>query len=314
MSSGSLVTGGAGFIGASLVGSLVSEGSPVTVIDQVPWEEAHRLRDLPSDLLTYHAVEIRDPSELREIVAGHRFVYHLSSNTENRADRATFLADYTVTAGGTVTLLEALRGSAPEAVLLTSSQLVYGAAHGVLDEGSTPPRPQSPFAAGKVAAEAFLSSYAHEVGFRSVAARLSNIIGPEMKRGIVYDLVGNVRRDPTHIRVLGDGRQTRSYLDIDDCVAALRVAVERCTERFEAVNVCNHDATSATTVAEIVREECPGDDRPELCFSGGEQGWTGDIPTLKVAPARLASWGWNPRLDSGEAVRRTVQAMFKEGP
>ena len=250
----SLVTGGAGFIGANLVSSLIADGHPVTVIDQVPWREARRLHHLPTDLLTYHAVDLQDPSRLRDVVVGHDHVYHLASNTENRVGRATPLADFTVTAGATVAILEALGDAKPEAVILTSSQLVYGLTDGILDEGSIPPRPNTPFAAGKVAAEAFVSAYAYEFGFRSVAARLSNIIGPGLGRGIVHDLVVNLRRDPAHVRVLGDGRQTRSYVHVDDCVAALRLAAERCVASFEAVNVCNRDVTSAAAVAEIVRK------------------------------------------------------------
>ncbi len=306
-----LVTGGAGFIGACLVAALTADGSPVTVVDRMPWSRAHRLHGIPSDLLTYHAADIRDASALRGIVAGHRYVYHLSSNTENRPDRAESMADFSVTAGGTVALLEALRGEKVEAVVLTSSQLVYGGATGRIDEGGTPPCPLTPFAAGKVAAEAFLSCYAHELGFRSVAARLSNIIGPRMGRGIVHDLVRNLDRDSSHIRVLGDGRQTRSYLHVDDCVRGLRAAMERCSEPFEAIHVCNRDTTGAAEVARIVAQEYPGGS-PEIRFTGGEQGWAGDVPTLRVLPERLVSWGWEPHLDSDRAVRVTARAMFRE--
>ncbi len=314
VSSGSsiLVTGGAGFIGANLVASLIADGEPVTVVDQVTWQEARRLHHLPTDLLTYHAVDLQDVELLRDVLARrYSSVYHLASNTENRADRAAPYADFRITAGATVAVLQALTGSLPDAFVLASSQLVYGTVDGALDENGTPPRPNTRFGAGKLAAEAFLSAYAHEFGFRSVAARLSNIIGPGLRRGILHDLVAHLGQDPTRVQVLGDGRQSRSYLHVDDCVAALRLAARECVAPFEAVNVCNHDVASAAKAAEIVREEYPGSGRPEVVFGGGRQGWAGDIPTLEVKPARLTAWGWCPALGSAEAIRMTVRALFE---
>lgn len=309
----SLVTGGAGLIGASLVASLIADGEPVIVVDQVPWPKARRLHDLPTDLLTYHAIDLQDADRLRDVLASrHSHVYHLASNTENRADRAAPDADYRITAGATVAVLQALAGSPPDAFVLASSQLVYGLSDGALDEDDTPPRPNTRFGAGKLAAEAFLSAYAHECGFRSVAARLSNIVGPGLRRGILYDLVAHLGQDPTQVRVLGDGRQSRSYVHVDDCVAALRLAARECLAPFDVVNVCNHDVASAATAAEIVREEYPGPGRPEVVFGGGRQGWAGDVPTLEVKPARLTAWGWNPALSSADAIRATVRALFEE--
>lgn len=307
-----LVTGGAGFIGSSLVRALLDQGHVVSVVDQIPWSRAERLHGLATPgQLTYHQADIRDAEQLRTFAPDHKVIYHLSSNTENRADRAARTADFDITTGGTVALLEALVGHTGTTVVLTSSQLVYGRAldSTLLDEETTVPRPTSRFAAGKLAAEAFLRAYGDELGLRTAVCRLSNIIGGQMRRGIVYDFVQRLADDPHTITVLGDGRQDRSYLHIDDCVSALMTAAASADANCPVFNVSNLDTTTAAQVAQIVAEEFPHG-HPAISYTGGERGWNGDIPVLRVRPIALADRGWSPIHSSNDAVRVTAKSLF----
>ncbi|MCG5211973.1 NAD-dependent epimerase/dehydratase family protein [Streptosporangium soli] len=309
-----VVTGGAGFIGAALVTALRRDGTPVTVIDRVPWEEADRLHPLRGDGLTYHFADVRDAERLRPLLADSEVVYHLSANTENRGDRAGRTADFTDTVGGTVALLEALTapGAArvPTRVVLTSSQLVYGSAPDgdPVTERTGVPRPTTRFGAGKTAAEAFLRAYAHECGLTTAVGRLSNIVGPGMRRGIVSDLVNRLDDGTERIQLLGDGRQTRSYLHVDDCVAALRT-LSTTDAPFSIFHVCNSDAITARRVAEIIAAESPHG-TPSITCAGGEEGWRGDVPTLRLRPDALRSLGWSPVRTSEQAVRHTARALL----
>jgi UDP-glucose 4-epimerase len=320
-----VVTGGAGFIGAALVAALRRDGVPVTVIDRMPWADAGRLHPLRAGTgdgggLSYHVADVRDPDRLRPLLAGAEVVYHLSANTENRGDRAGRTADFTDTVGGTVGLLEALTatpGAAPARVVMTSSQLVYGPTpdDSAITEQTGVPRPTTRFAAGKTAAEAFLRAYAHEHELPAAAGRLSNIVGPGMRRGIIPDLVRRLADTPERIQVLGDGRQTRSYLHVDDCVAALRVLATAGTDTgapFSVFHVCNSDAISAQRVAEIIAAEYPHG-TPSVGRTGGRQGWRGDVPTLRIRPDALRALGWRPRRTSEQAVRDTARALLRGG-
>ncbi|MGW8526554.1 MULTISPECIES: NAD-dependent epimerase/dehydratase family protein [Nocardiopsidaceae] len=311
-----VVTGGAGFIGAALVSALLHDGVPVAVVDRAPWQDAVRLHGLAgTGELTYHAADMRDIEQLEPLFSGTTHVYHLSANTENRSDRAGRTADFTDTVGGTIALLEALREAPrPVNVVMTSSQLVYGPVPEgtTVAEGSGLLRPTTRFAAGKAAAEAFLEAYANECGLQAAVGRLSNVVGPGMGRGIIADLVRRLHDDPGEIRLLGDGRQTRSYLHVRDCVAALRAvaaAAESDGGDFSVFHVCNQDAISAHRVAEIVAEEFP-DGTPEITYEGGRQGWRGDIPSLLIRPEALEEHGWRPRSTSEEAVRETARALL----
>jgi UDP-glucose 4-epimerase len=306
-----LVTGGAGFIGASLIRRLCERGTPVTAVDRLPRARATRLHGLGREQgLTYVEAGLDDGELLARAAAGHATVFHLAANTENRSDRAGSEADVRQTVAGTAALLRALEPLPEATIVIASSQLVYApAAEGEwITEASGRVAPATPFAAGKVAAEAFLQAHCREHGHRGAVCRLANVVGPEMLRGIVRDLVAEVEADPRRLRVLGDGRQTRSYLHVDDCVEALILAAEQ-PHGHAVYNVCNLDAISAATVAEIIAGEVAGEP-PEICFEGGERGWRGDVPTLRVRPEALLGVGWRPSMGSGAAVRATARAML----
>jgi UDP-glucose 4-epimerase len=312
MSAKVLVTGGAGFIGSVLVSDLIARGAGVTVLDAVPWADAWRLQELDASAFAYTTVDTRDLDALAGVVGGHDIVFHLSSNTENRAALADADADYTVTVGGTVSLLRALAAAPPAVMVLASSQLVYGAAAGRITEQTPTSGPRSRFAAGKLAAEAFLSAYAYEYGMRAAACRLSNIVGSGMRRGIVHDFVRRLRVEPDRLRVLGNGQQTRSYLHVSDCVSALLVVGGAAKDGFATYNVCNMDTTSAASVAEIVAEAWPGHKRPVVEVDQGEKGWADDVPTLLVRPERLQRLGWRPRYGSDDAVRQAAIGLIAD--
>lgn len=317
-----LVTGGAGFIGSALVESLIADGVHVCVLDARPADEVELVaRFGDTGRLTYRPGDVLDADLLDEAVADQDVVFHLASNTENRGDRAARMADVRLTLGGTVALLEALArrhdshasGASLPTVVLTSTQLVYEGSNIPITERTGRIRPTSRFAAGKVSAEAFLHAYAAELDFPVAVCRLSNIVGPSMRRGIVYDLVRKVADGPAELRVLGNGRQTRSYLAVDDCVRALRVAAKHATPSVDVFNVCNEDATSAFDVAKIVATASAVPTLP-VKAEAQDNGWRGDVATLAVEPERLRQLGWRPTLGSDAAVRETVQQMMKGMP
>lgn len=314
-----LVTGGAGFIGSSLVRHLLTEGRRVTVADRVRWRDArllHGVRDGPPDAgkLRYVEADITSAEACRKLVTGQSVIFHLASNTENRAALAVRDTDSAVTLGGTITMLEAAAGADTEAFILASSQLVYGSGNtGVVPEDQAV-RPESRFAAAKAAAEAFLSAYARESGFRGVACRLSNVVGEHMRRGVVFDLASQLARDPARLTVLGDGRQARNFLYVDDCVTALLAASEHGASEhgagpFDVFNVCGAETTSIARVAEIVCAES-GAAGVAVRFGSGASGWAGDVPVLEMSAARLRACGWRPQVGSDEAVRRMARAVL----
>lgn len=297
-----LVTGAAGFIGTALTRALLARDYAVTMLDlrPVPVEHLHARQQV---------LDIRDRDQLAGAVGRHDVVFHLAANTENRPGLASRWDDYDITVGGTVALLDALSANPPNVTVLTSTQLVYGTSAGAADELTTALRPATAFAAAKAAAEAFLCAYAEGTGTRTMACRLANVVGPGVVRGVVADLVAHLRRDPLRLRVLGDGRQRRTFLHVDDCVSALLTAADAPGSGPAVFNVSNRDSITVAEIARVVADCCP-DGTPEIEFVGGSA-WQGDATTLHPDPGRLLDLGWQLTRTSQEAVRSAARAMFE---
>jgi UDP-glucose 4-epimerase len=241
-------------------------------------------------------------------------VFHLAANTENRPGLAGRWDDYDITVGGTVALLEALSAAPPTVTVLTSTQLVYGPSAGAADELTWHCGRRPCSRRRKLAAEAFLCAYAERTGARAVACRLANVVGPGVGRGVVADLAAQLRRDPRCLRVLGDGRQRRTFVHVDDCVSALVTAATApdAGTALAAYNVSNRDSITLAEVARVVANCCPAG-TPRIEFTGGSA-WQGDATALHPDPGRLLGRGWQLTHTSREAVRSAARALFASAP
>jgi UDP-glucose 4-epimerase len=157
-------------------------------------------------------------------------------------------------------------------------------------------------------------AYAHTYGFNTIIFRLANIVGPRSRHGIVYDFIEKLHRNPRELEILGDGTQAKSYLYIDDCVEAMlfsSVKPSRCVEVF---NLGSEDRIDVVSIARIVIEEMGLKNVP-FRFTGGVdggRGWKGDVKYMLLAVDRLKSLDWKPKLNSVEAIRKTVKSLLQE--
>lgn len=191
-------------------------------------------------------------------------------------------------------------------IVFASSSTVYGDAEQLpTPEDYGPLKPISVYGASKLACEALLSSYSHTYGFKSIALRYANVVGPRHSRGVIYDFVRKLRANPRRLEILGDGTQTKSYIWIEDAVEATLLAWEKTPEGFEVYNVGSEDAISVREIANIVVEEM-GLKNVEYIFTGGVaggRGWVGDVKYMHLDIAKLRKLGWEPKYSSAEAVR-----------
>jgi len=147
-----------------------------------------------------------------------------------------------------------------------------------------------------------------------IILRPANVVGPKCSHGVVHDFVKKLEADSSHLEILGDGTQSKSYLHIDDCVDAIIKAYESNGDHVEIFNVGTDDQVSVARVAEIVVEEM-GLDGVDFRFTGGVdggRGWIGDIKSMLLETSRIKSLGWRPKLSSAEAIRFTVKQIMKQ--
>jgi len=166
------------------------------------------------------------------------------------------------------------------------------------------------YGSAKLADEAFISTYAHSYRIQSWVVRFANIVGPYQRGNVVPDCIEKLDADPTELEVFGDGRQEKSYMHVTDCIDAMAHVVAHSDEPYNVFNLGTETTTAVTTIADIVADELGID--PTYQFTGGDRGWTGDVPRMRLSIEKLSDLGWEPSCSSDAAVRRGAQALIEE--
>jgi len=299
-----LVTGGAGLIGSPLVSRLAGDNE-VTVVDNL--SNGSRA-SLPEDV-EFVEGDITDEAVVADVVTDDLdAVFHLAADKYVNTDQPREQMEVNETM--TYNLLERMDEAGVENILFTSSSTVYGEAPRPTPEDYAPLEPISVYGVTKLAEEGLLSVYAHSHDFTVWNFRFANIVGPRYGAGVVPDFVYKLREDPDSLTILGDGRQEKSYMHVEGCVDAMCHVVEHARADMNTFNLGTRTTTSVTRIADIVSDEMGID--PDYEYTGGDRGWTGDVPKMRLSIEKLAALGWEPSLSSDESVRQGVRDVLSE--
>jgi UDP-glucose 4-epimerase len=297
-----LVTGGAGLIGSALLDRIAPDND-VTVVDDL----SNGVRESVPESVTFVEGDITDPAVLADtLTAEFDAVFHLAADKYVNTDRPREQMERNETM--TFNVLERMDEVGVEKILFTSSSTVYGEAPRPTPEDYAPLEPISVYGATKLAEEGLLSTYAHSHDFTVWNFRFANIIGPRYGAGVVPDFVYKLTEDPESLTILGDGRQEKSYMYVDDCIDAMCHVVEQASQPMNTYNLGTRTTTSVTRIADIVSEEMGLD--PSYEYTGGDRGWTGDVPKMRLSIEKLSALGYEPSLSSDEAVRQGVRDLL----
>ncbi|AAL80526.1 UDP-glucose 4-epimerase [Pyrococcus furiosus DSM 3638] len=312
-----LVTGGAGFIGSHLVDALMERGYRVRVLDDLSAGSLKNIEQwLDNSRFEFIKGDMRDPNIVKEAVEDVDIVYHLAANPEVRISAQSPELLYETNVLITYNLLQAIKDSNVKYLIFTSSSTVYGDAKVIpTPEDYGPLEPISVYGGAKLAAEALISGYAHIFEFHAVVFRLANIIGARANHGVIYDFINKLKKNPEVLEILGDGTQRKSYLHVSDTVEGMLHIFEYFKKEgkiYDVYNLGNEDWITVKEIAEIVSEEMGLN--PEFRFTGGVdggRGWKGDVKFMLLDITKAKSTGWKPKMNSYEAVRRTVRELLK---
>ena len=308
-----LVTGGAGFIGHALLERLLERGDDVIVLDDLStampdWDAPFDAERRIGRLRFVHA-GIADLDALADAAAGTDLVIHLAANTDIAGGYADPRLDRDGCVLGTWNVAEAMRRTGVRRILYASSGVVYGPTDGApTSERHAPLQPQSHYAAGKLAGEAILSGFAHLYGWRALAFRFGNTLGPRSNHGVVHDFVVKLLRDPDRLEILGDGRQAKPYVAVDDVAGAILHAETHAPDRpFGIYNVGTDGVVTVDRVADLVIEALGL--RPDAVgrrYTGTGGGWHGDTARVEFDMGALRALGWRPTHTAEAAIRRAA--------
>ena len=300
-----VVTGGAGFIGSHLSERLLEAGATVTVIDDL---SNGREAWLPAGA-TFVEGDVREASVLeRAIDESVDAVFHLAARKAVNDPRPT--EQFEANTGMTLAVLERMAAVGVDHVGFTSSSTVYGEAPRPTPE-DYPPAPISMYGAAKVAEESLLARYVHAHDMTAWIYRFANIVGPRLQSGaVIVDFIDKLLEDPDALEILGDGRQEKSYLSVEACVDGMLHVVKRAPDGRSAFNLGTRSTTSVVGIADIVSDVMGVD--PTYSFTGGDRGWTGDVPKMRLSIEKLRALGWEPGESSDEAVRSAAERLLDQ--
>jgi UDP-glucose 4-epimerase len=303
------VTGGAGFIGSNVVDRLLADGHAVTAYDNL---STGQRRFLAEALLkpSFRLVEgdVLNETKLADAIAGHDFVFHFAANADVRFGTDHPRRDLEQNTIATYNVLEAMRRAGIKRIGFSSTGSVYGEPD-VFPTPETCPFPvqTSFYAASKLAGEALIQAYAAGFGFQGYIFRFVSILGPRYSHGHVFDFYRQISQHPDHIKVLGNGKQRKSYLYVRDCVDAMLAVIAKGREPVNIFNLgteeyCAVDDSIGWITAKLGVS-------PRRDYAGGERGWIGDSPFIFLDTTKVRSLGWKPKLSVRQGVEATVEYL-----
>jgi len=304
-----LVTGCAGFIGSNLVDRLLANGCFVMGIDNFSTGQRKFLNGaLGNSRFKLIEGDLLDIESLKSWVASTDLVFHFAANADVRFGTENPRKDLEQNTIVTYNVLEAMRANGIKRIAFSSTGSVYGEAAVIpTPENAAFPIQTSLYGASKLAGEGLIAAYCEGFGFQSWIFRFVSILGERYTHGHVFDFYKQLRDDPTQLRVLGNGKQRKSYLYIQDCIDAILLAMEKAADK---VNVFNLGVDSYVEVNDSIGciSEALGV-KPRLEYTGGDRGWIGDNPFIFLDTARIRALGWKPKLNIREGVVKTVEFL-----
>jgi nucleoside-diphosphate-sugar epimerase len=220
----SIVTGGAGFIGSTLVRRLLQEGHEVGVIDNLCTGNLRNLREV-EHAIHFHEADLRDPAAITSVIKGANFVFHLGALPSVPKSILDPVSSHQSNIDGTFNLFKAAVDGGAGRVIYAASSSAYGDTEALPKTESMMPRPKSPYAVQKLVGEYYASAFSSCFGLETVSLRFFNVFGPRQDPTSVYSGVLSIflnclidRRRPT---IYGDGEQSRDFTFVEDVVSLM---------------------------------------------------------------------------------------------
>ncbi len=305
------ITGCAGFIGSNLTDKLLKAGHEVVGYDNFSTGFAEFLQEATqSSRFTLVKGDLLDRDTLTKAMSNIDFVFHLAANADVRFGTHHPHKDLEQNAIATFNVLEAMRMNKVKRIAFASTGSIYGEAAVIPTPEHAPfPVQTSLYGASKLAAEGLIQAYCEGFDFQSYIFRFVSILGERYTHGHVFDFYKQLLKNPQQLTVLGNGKQRKSYLYIQDCLDAMLWAIENAQDKINIFNLGTDEYCQVTDSIGWICEYLGLN--PERTYTGGERGWIGDNPFIFLDVARIQKLGWKPKLSIREGVMQTIQYLHQ---
>lgn len=304
-----IVTGGAGFIGSHLVDRLLKDGNEVIVIDNL---SSGKMEFIKHNMKNprFCLVKVDLLGNVDEYFKSVDEVWHLAANPDVRTIDANVHVKQNILS--TKNVLEAMRKNNVKRIFFTSSSTVYGEA---ISSGKMVPtgeghitEPISLYGAAKLSSESIIRAYCNCFEMNSWIFRFANVIGPRSTHGVIFDFIKKLKENPSCLEILGNGKQKKSYVYIEDCIEAMLTARKKSNEIINIFNIGSDDWIEVLEIAKILTEKMKL--KPKFNFTGGDRGWKGDVPLMILEIEKIKKTGWVPKYNSSDSVIKTIESII----
>jgi UDP-glucose 4-epimerase len=303
------ITGVAGFIGSNLAEHLLALGHSITGIDNFSTGQRQFIKKISiNKRFNFIEGDILDLVQLTLGMRGADCVIHLAANADVRFGTSHPRRDLEQNTIATYNILEGMRANGIKRIAFSSTGSVYGEALVIPTPEDGPfPIQTSLYGASKVACEGLISAYCEGFGFQAWIFRFVSILGERYTHGHIFDFYKKLKKDPSYLAVLGDGKQRKSYLYVQDCIDAIMLAINKSDEK---VNIFNLGVDGYVEVNDSIGWICNElGVTPRLEYSGGDRGWIGDNPFIFLDTNKIQALGWRPKCNIEQGVRQTVKYL-----
>jgi len=311
-----MITGAAGFIGSHMADKLLEMEVNVTAVDNFSSGKTENLNNCKKSK-SFHLIkeDLKNSDNLSSFLQNIDTVFHLAAYPEVRTGFENPEISFRENIENTYKFLENIRKSNVQSIIFSSSSVVYGEPNTIpTNENFGPLLPISPYGGSKLACEGLISSYCHNYGLKGTIIRFANVIGKRSNHGVIWDFIHKLKKDPTKLEVLGDGTQMKSYIHIKDCIEGILSSYNFTNKQVDVFNIGNNDQLDVLSIAKIVSEEMQLSDA-QIVTSGGTsdgRGWIGDVKKMQLDISKLKNLGWEPKLSSKLAVRKSVKELIDQ--
>jgi len=306
------ITGGAGFVGSSVADALAKDSNNTVVIyDNMSTGREEFIADLhQKENVEIIYGDVLDEQKLSKSMEGVEIVFHFAANADVRFGLRHPRKDLEQNTIATHNVLEAMRLNGVRKIAFSSTGSVYGEAPIIPTPEDCPfPVQTSLYGASKLAGESLITSYCEGFGFTGYIFRFVSILGERYTHGHVLDFYRQLMENPNELKVLGDGKQRKSYLYIRDCISAMISIINKAPD---GANIFNLGTDEHCEVNDSIGWICEYLGlKPELIYTGGDRGWVGDNPFIFLECSKLKSLGWRAENTIKDSVLKTVQFIEK---
>lgn len=310
-----LVTGGAGFIGSHLTEKLIANDEDVLVLDNLSTGKKSNLSSC-IDKKNFRLIieDLENQKQIPNYIKDIDTIFHMAADPEVRTGFTEPQLAYKQNIKNTYQLLENVRKSNVKQLIFASSSVVYGEPTIIpTPETYGPLLPISIYGGTKLACEGLISSYCKNYGIKGTIIRFANVVGSRARHGVIWDFIQKLKKNNKELTVLGNGKQTKSYIHVKDCVEGLLFSLKN-TKNLEVFNLGNFDKINVLDIASIVSKTMDFK-TAKIITSGGTQdgrGWIGDVKEMNLDITKITNLGWKPKINSRSAIEKAVIELVSE--